>query len=252
MKILRVVIAALITVVLFFVARDTSRGHPETVTGKANGYDFTMVTTPKAPENDSGRIAVRIEGPVAADDYVILRTGLTTEAKKAQQDNPHAGITHFTQDPDTAGLWVAYLPIGKRGTKEYYFIQIRDPRGNLITSFARDDGYPFMMKAIGDVPWYVLVGHISMIFATAFFVVMALFLAIPLIRGGDNVRAMSKWYFWAVAAAFLGSPSIMPGRFNPWGSTIAVGRSGRVCRSAPTPLTTRRSCFSSICCSPSW
>ncbi len=204
MKIFRVVIALIITVVLFFIARDTSRGHPETVIGKTPGYTFTMVTTPKAPENDSGRIAVRIEGTIAPDDHVILRTGLTTAAQKAQHNNPHLGMMHFRQDPDTAALWVVYLPVGERGTKEYYFIQIRDSHGNLTSSFARDDGYPFMIKAIGGVPIYVLIGHISMIFATVFCVVMAFFYAIPLIRGSKNVLPMARWYFWAAVFAFLG------------------------------------------------
>jgi ABC-type Fe3+-siderophore transport system permease subunit len=43
-----------------------------------------------------------------------------------------------------------------------------------------------------------------MIFATVFCVVMAFFHAVSLIRGGTNVRAMAKWYFWSVVFAFFG------------------------------------------------
>ena len=151
MKIIRVILAVFITLIIFYIARNTSRGRPETVIGETPGFTYTMVTTPKAPENGSGRIAVHIDGDLAPDDHVILRTGLTTDAMKAQQNDPHLGMIHFKADPDTAGLWVADLQVGARGTKEYYFIQIRDSRGNLISSFARN-----AIMSIGKGPTMII------------------------------------------------------------------------------------------------
>lgn len=204
MKIARIILAILITLVLFYIARNTSRGRPEVLTAESQGYIFTMVTTPKASENESGRIAVRIDGPLESDMHVILRTGLTTNKMPTDHNDPHQGMIRFRPDPDTVGLYVAQLPVRERGTREYYFIQIRSGKGELITSFARPDGYPFMIKAIGDVPAYVLIGHIVMIFATVFCVTMALFHAISLINGSTDAAPMATWYFWSVVFAFFG------------------------------------------------
>ena len=44
----------------------------------------------------------------------------------------------------------------------------------------------------------------------------------PLSRAGPGPAGPGPASSPALAAAFLGSTSILPGRFNPWGSTVAV------------------------------
>ena len=62
MKILRFIIAVLLTAALLYIARNTSRGRPEFLTHTENGYTFEMTTVPKGLEHAMATIQLKITG----------------------------------------------------------------------------------------------------------------------------------------------------------------------------------------------
>ena len=62
MRILRIIVAVLLTAALLYIARTTSRGRPEFVTHSENGITFEMTTVPKGLEHGMETIHLRILG----------------------------------------------------------------------------------------------------------------------------------------------------------------------------------------------
>jgi hypothetical protein len=91
-----------------------------------------------------------------------------------------------------------------RGQRNYYYFEVRDATGGLKGRLLNNNDRPFLLKHIGQVPALWLGGHIVLMFATVFAVVMATLHAFGLTAGGQNIRSMAVWFMWSAVFAFLG------------------------------------------------
>ncbi len=202
MKIIRIVAALILTIGLLRIARETSRGHPETVTQMQDAFTFEMTTVPKAPEDSTARIAVKITGPIQADMSPVLRYAVlgvdNTENPAAYRSTP------MVPTDSSANVYFADLKTGPRGGRTYYYIQLTANTDAVLATLLTPDGRPFDVRYIGKVPIPVLVGHIGLMFATVLCVFMAALHALPLLRGGGSVRPMALFFMWATLFAFVG------------------------------------------------
>ncbi len=207
MKILRVIIALLLTAVLLYIARTTSRGRPEFVTHSENGYTFEMTTVPKGPEKSMATIQLKITGENLSQLKPVFR-----QSKFGQDENTplykYSTIPLLVED-SAAGLYYINFSTLERGKKFFYYFEIRDHTGGRRATFIPESGKPWMFRFIGEVPPYVLFPHIFFMFATVFCVVMAFLHSLKLLSGGSDARPMARYTFLAVVASFLGG--------YPWG-----------------------------------
>lgn len=207
MKILRVVIAVILTAVLLYTARTTSRGRPEFITHTDNEYTFEMNTVPKADEHAMATIQLKIIGDMGSGVKPVFRQS------KFGQDETTAmhkyGRLDLLVEDSAAGLYYINVSTLARGERFYYFFEIRDGTGGLRATFTPEEGKPFFLKFIGEVPPYILGPHIFLMFATVFCVVMAFLHSFKLLSGGAEAGPMARYIFLAVVASFLGG--------YPWG-----------------------------------
>ena len=202
MKIVRILLAVVLTIGLLYIARTTSRGRPEFITHTENGYTFEMTTLPKVFERELGRIEVKITGPLGEGIKPVFRG-----TKPGQTD------TTAYRFYSTIPLWKAdsaenvyYMEVtaGDRGGKLWYFFEIRDNTGGRRATFTQPNGKPFLLKYIGHVPTWILVSHIFFMFTTVFFVVLGGITGLEIIFGKDKQKQLSRYFLFAVIASFLG------------------------------------------------
>jgi hypothetical protein len=201
-KIVRIIAALILTIGLLRIARETSRGHPEFVTHSENGFNFEMMTVPKAPEDSTARIFVKITGAVQSDVAPMLKYARQGEDNTENLSSYRS--VRMTPTDTSASVYFADVKTGSRGGKLEYFVEITGNTDAVLATFLTADRRPFDLKYIGKVPPPVLIGHIGLMFATVFCVFMAALHALPLIRGGGSVRPMALFFFWATLFAFVG------------------------------------------------
>jgi len=202
MKVLRVIIALVITVGLLHIARTNSRGRPEFVSHTDGKYTFEMTTVPKGLENSLARIPLKITGEMEPGVRPYFR-----QSKFGQDEttplHKYGSVPLLVKDSAAGEYYTEVSTLG-RGGRFYYYFEIRDNTGGLRATFTDKDGRPFVFKFIGQVPVWVLIPHIFMMFATVFCVVMAFLFSIKLIAGGDDARPVALFIALATLVAFLG------------------------------------------------
>lgn len=207
MKILRVVIAVLLTAALLFVARTTSRGRPEFITHTENGYTFEMTTVPKAIEHAMATIQLKITGQMGPGVKPMFRQSKFGQDKTTPL-HKYGSLPLLVED-SAAGLYYTNFSTLARGERFHYYFEIRDGTGGLRATFTPEEGKPFVFKFIGEVPSYVIGPHIFLMFAAVFCVVMAFLHSFKLLSGGTDAHPLTRYIFLSVVVSFLGC--------YPWG-----------------------------------
>jgi hypothetical protein len=201
MKVVRIILAAIITLAMLYVAHSNSRGQPEQIAHSDGAYTFEMTTVPKVTENQSGQVTVHVSGPLEGK-RVMFRT---SQPDNLTTDRMHDfAAVEMLPTPDRPGQFYVDVTAGDRGGRFHYFIEIVDAEGVRRAGFAAENGAPFFLRYIGDVPKPVLLGHIFFIFATVFCIGLATVHAIGVIRGGDGLGPMARCLFWAAVFCFIG------------------------------------------------
>ncbi len=202
MKATKIIIAVVLTLGMLLIARMNSRGRPEHVMHTENGVTFDMMTVPKIPEHSLGRIPVTING--------VIENKLTAQMRLARfgQDDrtplQRYATAPLTVEDSATGKFYGDIQAVARGGRSYYYLEVRDQTGGLRASLTADEGRPFVVKYIGEVSGAILAGHIALMFATVFFVVLAALNSCDILRDKGEVRPIATAIFWATLAAFLG------------------------------------------------
>lgn len=203
MKIVKVLLAIVLTVVMLYVTRTNSLGEPESFTHEENGYAFRITTVPKQIEDEAATLTVEVTGPISDGTEVYFRSAVKGVTDLAQLD---AYDRSLMRPADTAsGLYETQVTAGKRGWKMYYYFEVVSADGQVLARFFLKDHDPFLFKSIGHVPLYILLPHIFFMFSTFFLVSMAAISAFPLITGSQiDPHLTAVYMFWAVVAVFFG------------------------------------------------
>jgi hypothetical protein len=202
MKIVKILVALVFTLILLYVARTNSEGRPKYYTFEENGYTFEMTTVPKAPELGIAHIPIKITGKTEAGLVYRIRTSKFDQ--DADTDLRQYGNVPLTVSDSAAGLYYIDLSTGAKGGKLYYYFEIRDNTGGYRAGFTMPDGKPFMLKYIGAVPTWIVTTHILFMFATVFFVVLVSIQAVQVIRTSQGIRPMAILLLLATIATFIG------------------------------------------------
>jgi hypothetical protein len=201
MNILRIVAAVFVMLVLLYVARTTSMGHPEHLIRTDGAYTFETTTVPKIAEQQTDTIRVIVTGPM---DYsrLYLRTSL---AGNLPPDSMHRySMVQMTPNRQKPGEFYYVARAGDRGGLFHYYFAVIGPAGDVVAKLVQEDGLPFTLKYIGEVPKLVLAGHLLFMFVTVFCVALASIDALKVIRGSQDIRPMAVGLFWAAVFCFLG------------------------------------------------
>ncbi len=193
--------AFILTVAMLYIARTASRGEPEQYDHSDNGYSFAYLSVPKALEDSTVALLVSIKGTLDENARPVFRISL---AGQDYTDLSSYASSPMIQSDSAYDVYYTYVTAGKRGGRFYYYFAVVDSLGKPIATFTDKPGHPFLFKYIGHVPPLILIGHILLIFATFYFIVLAALDSLPVLAGRSGAGAMIKRFFWAAVCAFVG------------------------------------------------
>lgn len=202
MKIIKIIIAIILTIAVLYIARNNAMNQPKLYTHIENGYTFEYMSVPKGFENSTETIALKISGPLDETVIPVFRMSSFGNDDKSDMRKYRKRTLQLTDS--TQNIYSTIVQTGIRGKKFYYFFELKDKTGGIRASLTMPDGKPFVFKYIGEVPPFVLLSHIILIFAAFFVISLVVTEAFSLIRGGTDVQAVAKLSFWAVVLVFLG------------------------------------------------
>ncbi len=203
MRTAQVIVAIVLSLVMLYVARANSEGRPEYFEYTENGYTFRFNTVPKEFEHSTATFSIRVDGVNDQESIVLLRylpEALNIDPSQLEQYQTKIMLPTDT----TADVYVATLKTGEKLTKIWYYFQVQNTSGALEAQFAKEEGTPFRLRAIGHVPALILIPHVVLMFATVAAVVMAAIRGFQVVAGGDRLRSMAVWMLWATLLSFIG------------------------------------------------
>lgn len=200
-------LAVLITLVLSIYQRMTGPTYPKRVTVEVNGCDYIV----KLPRSG-----------VQKDEIVTLK----------DVPNPHPSLPHFSfstpqlhyrQYPTTNDYtmvdfewtdngWQAALPVQPVAGKLQYYITVGEK------DYLKDE--PVVIRFRNDVPAYILIPHILLMFGAMLFAVYTFLLVI-------THKPYSRWLKITVGTLFVGGfilgPLVQHAAFGPWWAGFPYG-----------------------------
>lgn len=203
MKIVKILIALVLTVLMLYIAKSNSRGQSEFLTHTENGYTFEFHTVPKGYEKETTPITIEIKGDFSAGEQVMLRHN--NENKIPISDLSRYLASAMNKSDSTKNGFVSEILAGERGGRFYFYYEVIDSTGSQLATMFETEKEPFVFKYIGHVPPVIFISHLFFIFATVFFISLATTSSFPLITGAStDVTPLAKYTFWAVVLCFIG------------------------------------------------
>ncbi|MFH1687586.1 MAG: hypothetical protein ABIE70_08715 [bacterium] len=202
MKFYRIGIALLLTAVMLYTARNTSRGRPEEISRTDNGYTFEFSTVPKGIEFTATEIALNVTGPFEEGTQVVMRLKMPSNDFPDRLDG--YAVYRMIPSQEIPGRFETEIRSGAKGGRTYYYFEVRDQANTVLARFTDEDKQPWVFKYFGEVPPLVLLGHIFLMFATVFCVVMGAVHGADVVKTGSGARVMARWITLAAVASFLG------------------------------------------------
>lgn len=202
MKTTKIVIALLASLALLYIVHALTLNRPRTYTGENNGYTFEVTTTPLAVLDNTIDLTVTITGPLSENIKPVIRMSKFAQdkaAKLAKYDtNP------LTLKDSASNVYSTTHKGSRKGSYQYYYFEVRDNVGGRHAIFTRPDGLPFQTLIIGAIPVWLLALHALFIFGIFFFVFLAAFEAISLLKNADAIGKMARLIFVAAVIALIG------------------------------------------------
>ncbi|UCE24236.1 MAG: hypothetical protein JSU74_13245, partial [Candidatus Zixiibacteriota bacterium] len=201
MKVIRIIVAIVLTLGLLYVARNNSKGRPEYFSHQEKGYSFEYTSVPKGFEYTEVSIPVTITGYFDENVRPVFRRsfrGANIERLDLYEPIP------MTPCDNATDCYRTTVTAGEKNGRFYYYFEVTNSTGETLASFTKPDGSPFMFRYIGEVPMWITATHIALIFATVFFIALGTTHSFSLVKGGTNVKPLAKYSCLAALCAFLG------------------------------------------------
>ena len=191
-------LAIVITLILSVYQRMTGPTYPKKVTIELNGTSYQIKLPRSGVQHDE---TVTLKGiPADVNPKIHYRRYPTT--------NDYTTIDFTWKD----SVWQAVLPVQPVAGKLQYYITVGDK------DYLADE--PIVIRFRNDVPAYILIPHILLMFGAMLFAVYTFLLVI-------RRKAYRKWLWITVGTLFVGGfilgPLVQHAAFGPWWAGFPYG-----------------------------
>ena len=200
MRLIRVLLAFLLTLALFWVspplAPPESQGRfLESVTRQ---FLLDHVAVTRHQEISDPRLQVRVTTPVDTSDFRLM--------VHCCRDDDSSGSRSklMPRVPGTFDLYAANLPAQEPGAQYRYHIELQDQSGKMLARLPEDTTEFITLQFLGQVPVWLLAVHIASLFFAAMFACLALIDTAWSRREDLKLRKLSQKVLTATALRLLG------------------------------------------------
>jgi hypothetical protein len=199
MRIFRYLAAIFVTIILLMLARHLSLVRPVDIRYEFAGLTIEHRTVPKSVEGKPDKIRVKIKNSENKSLMVNLRWIETIGSiGDMSQYNTISMVI------DDSGYFAAAIPPMAKGKKILYYIDIKDETGGLLARIPDDRAGPIKLKYEGNVPVFIVIPHIFLMFIAVYLASLALLDAHQVVSKGERLLSMGRNFKWATVAVFFG------------------------------------------------
>lgn len=225
---MKIFIAVILSISLLYVVKYNFQNRPEHLSHSENGYTFEFNTVTKGSEKSLIKIPISITGNLSDSIKPVLR-----KSKLNQDKNTNIGLyitIPLSAVDTTPSQFYIDLSANVKGELFYYYFEVRDQSGGRRASFTQPDGSPFTFKSVGEIPIFILTGHIVLIIAAVFCITLAMTYSIPLITGSTDTTSAARFFFLGALFTFMGG--------YPFGMAMSWYASGGIWEGVPFGIDT--------------
>ena len=187
----RIILAAVITLVLLGAARRVSMSRPADVAVDRWGISVRHRTVTEQVGPGEPAVRVEVTPSEGADARVLAIAGKTGAVE----------VRPLLRTED--GFFEGALPDLGKGARFRYAITVVAPDGRQIRLPERPDAF-YLLKFKGAASPVVLVLHIAFMFGSFFFMVLALFGAIRILKRDEEKSSTVRSARWVLTLSFIG------------------------------------------------
>jgi hypothetical protein len=197
MKFWRIAVAAIFTLLMLGFTRRTTAVRSTQEIVDQQGILIRHSTVPKQVGEQIPIITAKVEG--ASQVRLVYKIGRKGEYQSVAMI-PQPG------EPEVFG---ASIPLHPKGNVAWYYLEAAGQQGAEQTRVTLPESKsgqvnPIRLKFEGRVPAYIVIPHVSAIFAAIFFATLTLFTAIDVKRGAGTLRKSVKCCGITLALLFVG------------------------------------------------
>lgn len=197
MKFWRIAVAAIFTLLMLAFTRSTTAVRSTQEIVDQQGILISHKTVPKQVGDQIPTIAAKVEG--ASQVRLVYKIGKKGDyqsiAMLPQPGEPDVFAASIPHYPKSTLAWYYLEAVGQAGPEQ---ITVTLPE----TKSGKVD--PIRLKFEGRVPAYIVIPHVSAIFAAIFFATLTVFTAVDLKRGKGTLRKSVKYCGMTLALLFTG------------------------------------------------
>lgn len=191
MKIGKILVAVVLTILLLLIARQLSTRHPEDLVSEANGVRLEHRSITEQIDKKEVKITAMLQASESIIPVLHYRTATNL---------PYQEVTLARSGRSVSGI----IPAGRRGDRAYYFLSVEDSAGTMLATLPADSSKPLLIKFKGKVASWVLTAHIVAMFGSIFFVLLAGMGAVDLLRGVGKLKVVVRNSVMALNLIFIG------------------------------------------------
>jgi hypothetical protein len=196
MKVGRIALALILTLVLLFMARRLAMVQSRVMQNTSAGITISHQNPGKAFENRNFVVTARVTPVLSMGQKLLLNFtygGNDSDWSAAEMSAKEAGS-------DTLAADINGQP---KGENLFYYFEAQDSLGAVAASLGAEQN-PLRLRFEGSVPAHIIVPHIFFMFAGAFFAFLSLFGAVQLLKNKGGVDAVAKKVAWTTLFVFIG------------------------------------------------
>ena len=196
MKVSRILLALVLTLVLLFIARKLAMVQPRGLEVQSEGYNISHLNPGKAPENQALNVELKIT-PALSTGHKALLSFIYGNGEAEWS------MAEMALNADTADMFTAAINGQPKGVRLLYHFEIQESLGSVVASLGSEQN-PLRLRFEGSIHAHIIVPHIFFMFAGAFFALLSLFGAVQLLKNKAGVDAVAKKVAWTTLFVFIG------------------------------------------------
>lgn len=197
MKFWKIAAAVVFTLLMLVFTRNTNAVRSKHRIINQQGILIDHQTVPKQVGDEIPVISARVKG--ASEVRLVYKIGLDGEYQTVA----------MIPKPTETNVYQATIPLHPKGIKAWYYLEAvaTNELGEVVvTQPEKNQGQiePIKLKFEGDVPIYIILAHVLLVFGAILCSALALFSAIDVKRGKRTVGQSVKYTLWTLILMFLG------------------------------------------------
>jgi hypothetical protein len=194
MKLLKIILALVLTLVLLFIARKLAMVQSRTMVIQSGAHSLSHLNPGKTAENQNLNVELELSPNLASGQKAVLNF---------RYGNGVAEWSMAEMSTFDGKRFKTLINGQPKGVPLSYYFEVQDSLGSVVGNLGSEQK-PLKLRFEGEIPASIMIPHIFCMFAGAFFAFLAFFGTFSLLKGTGDITAVAREVAWTTLFVFVG------------------------------------------------